>query len=176
MLDAEQQKIIDGLLTILVTDKHVTEADVPAIRKAFDHSDEDRFEEFLLADNVVTKQQLLPSLQKYYQLPALDVTGVLFDHALVVMFPKDVLLRNGFIPYLKDGDTLQVIASRPHDDELLEIIGNFVSYDVVFLVGIYGDISVAVEDFYDEALTIIDEDEDEATEDEDTEDIVDRLE
>jgi hypothetical protein len=98
------------------------------------------------------------ALTKYYQLEAIDVVGMLFDHNLLRKFPLDVMVRVGFIPHQQDGDVLEVIAARPQDSELLDIIGAYVSYDIVFTVGLYRDICDAAKEFYDESVAVVHED------------------
>lgn len=148
----QDQLFIDDFCAILVRHKMIKEQDVPGLCSAFEQNSALYFEEFLLTEEFVTKENLLQALELYYNLPSMDVVGVFFDHHLVRMFPKDVMLRNGFIPYDRDGDVLIVVASRPNNPKLAEIIGKFVSYDVTFLVGIYQDITDAAKEFYDESI------------------------
>jgi hypothetical protein len=63
------------------------------------------------------------------------------------------MLRNGFIPYDREGEIMEVIARDPSDDKLLAIIGNYVSYDIRFMVGLARDISDVVEEYDDASLT-----------------------
>lgn len=130
--------------------------DAAALQQAFKKSSALSLEEFLLEEDLVSKEELIDALGAYYNLPALDVIGIFFDHHLVRMFPKDVMLRNGFIPYERDGDVLMVIAAKPNHPELAEIIGKFVSYDVTFMVGIFRDICDMVKEFYDESIEVAD--------------------
>jgi len=162
--------MIDGLNRVLIAQGSITQNDAVDMHEAFKASEIERYEEFLADEEVVSKADLLKALQTYYELPALDVVGLLLDHDLVTKFPKEIMLENGFVPYQQDGDVLQVIAARPADADLLEVIGEYVSYDVVFLVGLHRDICDAVKEFYDESLTVVHEEE-EFTED--IEDIVD---
>jgi hypothetical protein len=159
------QHILDGITKVLVARKALQQHDVQPLHDAFRASAIERFEEFLVEEEVVTKEQLLAALQEYYQLPAIDVVGLLLSHELVIKFPKDLMLNHGFVPYQLDGDILQVIAARPNDADLSEIMVPFIGQDVVFAVGIYSDICDAVKEFYDPSITSlhevdIDEDED----------------
>ena len=159
-----EQHLIDGIIKVLVQLNHLSHEDAQALHDAFRKSEVERFEEFLLDEDIVSKEDLLPCLQVYYKLPAIDVVGVLFEHDLIIKFPKEIMLRNGFIPYQRDGDILQVIAARPQDTDLQEIISEYVSYETVFMVGIYRDICDAAKEFHDQALTAIEEDEEEEDE------------
>lgn len=169
---AYEQKLIDGITAVLVAQGALAQTEVGAIHSAFSATDVERFEEFLIDEDIVTKQALLQALQTYYKLSAVDVVGMLLQHNLVITFPKEIMLQYGFVPYQLDGDILYVIAARPQDPVVDEQIGNYVSYDIVFLVGLYSDITDAVKEFYDEALTMIHEDEDDELE-EDYEEIID---
>ena len=68
------------------------------------------------------------------------------------------MLRNAFIPLEVDENILIVIASEPDNGELLNIIGEFVSYDVRIDVGIRLDITDAISEYYEKSLTEVDED------------------
>lgn len=52
-----------------------------------------------------------------------------------------------------DENTLVLVASDPHNNDLLLEIGKYVSYDVQFKVGLYQDIIDAIKEFYDPSLT-----------------------
>lgn len=153
-----EQRLIAGITEALVAQGELAANEVVGLEEAFRATNVERFEEFLLDENIVSKQALLQAVQQYYQLTAIDVTGLLLEHSLVTKFPKELMLNYGFVPYQQDGDLLQVIAARPFDEELPDVIGTIVTYDVVFLVGIYRDIADAVKEFYDEAVTIVHED------------------
>ncbi len=168
-----EQKLIDGITAVLVAQGVLEQSEVAPIHTAFRATDVERFEEFLLDEDMVTKRALLQALQLYYELPAVDVVGMLLQHQLVVMFPKEVMLTHGFIPYQQDGDMLLVIAARPHDPLLDEQIREYVSYEPVFLVGLYRDIADAVKEFYDEAVTVTHDDEEEDASEDGYEDAVD---
>ncbi len=148
------QAFIDAFCEILVKNKALKNRDAKELEELFERSTAIYFEDFLLEEELITKEDLLKALGEYYQMPAIDVIGLFFDHHLVRMFPKDVMLRNGFIPFERDGDILIVIAARPRHPALPEVIGDFVSYDVSFMVGIYFDITDQVEEFYDESLEV----------------------
>lgn len=157
---------IHALCALLAKNKALKNNDAQALEKAFENSTAIYFEDFLIETDLVSKEDVLNALSEYYQMPAIDVTGIFFDHHLVTMFPKDVMIRNGFIPYERDGsisdpddnsgNILIVVAARPRHPELPEIIGKFVSYDVTFMAGLYRDICDQVDDFYDESIELAD--------------------
>jgi MshEN domain len=147
------QNIVDALCTILQKHKVLKPTDSDSLKKKFlDHNGR-IFEDFLMDQGVVTKEQLLDALSELYSVAAIDARGVFFDHHLLRMFPKDILLRHCFIPYDRDGDVLMVIASNPNNATLEQIIGDYVSYDVTFFVGIPRAIIDAIEDYYDLSIT-----------------------
>ena len=145
--------IVQALCKILEKNGVLRHFDAVSLEKAFKDRSDITFEDFLLEEGITTKPELLIALGEFYEVPALDIEGELLEHQLVVMFPKDEMLRNFFIPYLRDGDVLQVVASNPNNATLSEIIGRYVSYDVTYMVGIARDISDMVEEYYDASIT-----------------------
>lgn len=145
--------MIDQLCEILQKNKALSAQDAQGLKHAFADRSGSSLAEFLLQDGLVEKKDLLQALQEYYKTNAVDVTGLELNHHLVHMFPKDVMLRNIFVPWDREGDVLSVIAADPRDPQLPEIIGQFVSYDVAFVAGLAREIIDAVEDYYDESLT-----------------------
>lgn len=131
----------------------ISRLDEQTLVEEFKKNPAESFEEFLLDEELLSKQDLLKALQKYYDVPSIDLAGFFFDHDLVHLFPKEVMLNNQFIPYIVDGDLLIVIAADPSNEDLDEIIGRSVSYEVGYMVSIPHDITNAIKEFYDESLT-----------------------
>lgn len=145
---ATDKKVIDGILDILCDREILKRDDTEELKREYEKGETERFEDYLIDEGIVEKDDLLKVLQEYYNTPAIDVMGAMFDHDLLVKFPKDVLLRNCCIPYYQDGMLLFVIASDPNNEDLDEILGEFVSYDFQFLVGIPRHIDMMIKDFY----------------------------
>jgi hypothetical protein len=141
----------------------------------FEESAIQHFDAFLLEEGLVQKAQLLNILAKVYETPAFDVTGYFFDHELLLLFPKDFLLENLFIPLKADDETLFIIMNDPENLDVVETIGNYVSYNVDIQVGLAKDIERAIEEYYN--LDIVSESMEEEFEDDEEEmedaDIVD---
>jgi len=142
-----------GLLAILVRLEVIAAEDAIAIEKSFHDSDVDQLDDFLLREDIVSEDHLLNALSEYYQVPAFDVVGYFFERQYVRMFPKEMLLRNSIIPLEVDENIMIMVASAPSDPELLFEIGQYVSYDIQFYVGIGRNICDAVKEFYDAADT-----------------------
>lgn len=147
------KKFVTGFLEVLVRLKIVKAQDADTIRSSFENSAKEQFVDFLLEEGLVDREDILHALSEYYQVPSFDVVGYFFNHNVLHEFPKDVMLRNLFIPIDRDENMLVVVASEPDNDELLKIIGEFVSYDIVFQVGIAPDIADAIKEYYERALT-----------------------
>ncbi|MFA6066072.1 MAG: hypothetical protein WC707_02720 [Candidatus Babeliaceae bacterium] len=143
---------VDALCAIFEKNNLFKSSEISVLKKNFEAQSEIAFEDFLLEESLISKEHLLEALSELYQVPAIDVVGLFFDHNIVKMFPKDVMLRNIFIPYEHDGDVLVVIAYNPNNNALSEIIGEYVSYDVTYMVGLPRDICDAIKEFFDASL------------------------
>lgn len=149
---------ITKLLLELVRMQVVTERTAQDLEHAFNNAEQERFDDFLLEEGVVEKDDLLKALSQVYQVPYMDAEGYFFQMHMLHMFPKDLLMRYAMIPMEHEDDELIMVASDPTDPELLVRIGEHVSYDVQFCVGLYRDIIDAIEEYYDPALTQVSED------------------
>lgn len=146
---------VDCLCNIFLEKKFFNQDDIKSLKKDFNEGSISVFEDFLIDEGLLEKEDLLKSLSIYYQTEAVDAEGYLFNHHLLKMFPKDEMLRNMFIPYEHDGeneDVLIILAANPNNPDLLSIIGKYVSYDIIVFVGIAKDIIGAVEEYSDKPL------------------------
>lgn len=154
------KEFIQKLTDIFTRQNVITPQEAAVMHKAFADADSDDFVEFLIDEGLMDTTRMLTALGVYYQVPSFDVEGYFFEHNVLHEFPKEFLLRYGIIPLERDENMMIVIASEPDDDELLPAIGNHVSYDIRFLVGIRRHICDAVKEFYDRAITEVQADED----------------
>lgn len=155
---ASTHTFVNGFVQTLVRMNFMSKEEGQAADKAFHESAKENFVDFLLEEGLVDREDILKALSQYYKVPAFDVVGHFFEHNLLHQFPKDVMLRNAFIPLEVDENMLIVIASEPNNPDLLSIIGENVSYDVRIDVGIRLDITDAVEEYYERALTEVEQD------------------
>lgn len=156
----KSNEFVDKLTEILQSRKALKDREANAIKKAFVDSEIEQFDEFLIEEDVVEKEQLLVALGQYYQAKPFDVTGCFFDHELLKKFPKNFLLEQEIIPVEVDGDILSVVAADPNKDSLESMIKDYASYDIIFMVGLARDICDAVKEFYDKSISEVDYDED----------------
>ncbi|MBN1549661.1 hypothetical protein JW872_03295 [Candidatus Babeliales bacterium] len=163
---------VEGLSKILLNTGSITKEDAQIYVQEFEKSSKESFDDFLLEEGLVDEQALLRALSSYYNVPATDVIGLFFDRELLTNIPEDVLTRNAMIPYELDGNILIVIASNPSDPNLLPILGDYVSADIQFHVGLKRDILEVIREFYEKSETEID-DEEENEEPETLDDILD---
>ncbi len=154
----ERDIFIERLTDILLRNHAITREEARTYREQFEGTDHDNFDEFLVDEGLVSKEDLLKALGAYYEVPSVDVTGYFFDHDLVCNFPKDFLLRNEIIPLMLDGDILVVAAADPDDSTLEPKIGKFVPNDIEFQVSLARDIADAVKEYYDKSPTEVQED------------------
>lgn len=148
----ESLKTLRGLVEILNRKGLLRKKEADAVVNDFQKHEASYVEDFLIEEGIVEKEALLMALQEYFKVTAVDVLGAVFDHNLVRMFPKDVLLRNCCIPYQREDNMLFVITNDPSDDEKESILREFVSYDIEFFVGLPSDIDMMIKDFYQDPL------------------------
>jgi type IV pilus assembly protein PilB len=58
-----------------------------------------------------------------YELEFVDLDHFNIDHALFRSIPADLMLRYGFVPYRRDGQTLLIIVSDPRDVQAIDEVG-----------------------------------------------------
>jgi type IV pilus assembly protein PilB len=58
-----------------------------------------------------------------YQLEFVDLEHFLIDHALFRSIPADMMLRYGFVPFRRDGQTLLIVVSDPSDLQTIDEVG-----------------------------------------------------
>lgn len=148
-------KKIAGISALLVDNNLISFTDMKDLYEDFKTRDDISFEDFLLEEAVVTKDELLEVLSKYYKVPYFDTTGAFFDHHFLTLIPKDVMLEHLFIPYERDidSDILTVVAAEPDNAHLLEVLGQYIFHEINFMVGLPQDIIDAIEEFSDESIT-----------------------
>jgi len=152
MANTKNGGILQGLTTILADKGSINPEEIDTVQKLFSEQ-ELPYEEFLIAEGIVTKPELLDALAEYYELPALDVIGEFFDHHFLRLIPKGVLLRNAIIPLRREGDLLEVVVAQPDDAELLPLLWEYISDEVTLMVGFAPDIRETIEEFYDKSIT-----------------------
>ena len=144
----EKKPFTERVVTELVKSGICSVEESKNIIKTFEESTITYFDAFLLEEALVDRVQLLKILAKVYATPAFDVKGYFFDHELLLLFPKDFLLENVFIPLKTDDETLFIIMNDPENFDVVETIGNYVSYNVEIQVGLSEDIEEAIEEYY----------------------------
>ena len=149
----KHKEAIDGLSIILARNHKISAVDMEALHHSFHQSDDIAFEDFLLEEGVVEKEDLLEALSQYYGVPQCDVVGLFIEHYLLTLFPKDVLLEHMMIPISREDDTLWVVAAEPNDPHLPVVLGRYVSHSFAFMVGIAQDIRDTIREFADESDT-----------------------
>lgn len=163
---------VNRIAQALVKLKVMSAAEAESFEKEFSGRSKGRVDEFLLDEGIVDRENLLKALQSVFNIPSNDVRGYFFNHSILLLFPRDLLMNKAFIPLDIDNDILTIVVSNPEDDETMAMIGDYVPYSVNVLVGIRRDIIDAIEEYYDEDVATADieeeepEDEEELPEDE----------
>ena len=74
-------------------------------------------------------------LAERYQLEFVDLEHFNIDHGLFRSIPADVMLRYGFVPYRRDGQTLLIVVSDPRDLQTIDEVGVQLGLPVRVCVG-----------------------------------------
>ena len=146
---SRKKAFVRDFVKLLLKNGTVSVEDAFELKDAFYQRAKESFNNFLLSEGLVSKDDLLETLSQYYNVPYFDATGYFFKSDLLRAFPRDFLVRNAIIPIEKDENMLIMAASDPGDQELLPKIGKYVSYDIRFKVGIYQNIIDSVREYYD---------------------------
>lgn len=168
MNTSKKQVFIERLAGALVKLNTMSQQEADSFIKEFKDRARGRVEDFLLDEGLVDRETLLNALQAVYEVPQFDVRGHFFNRQLLLFVPKDFLIDKGIIPLEMDDEIMVVVMSNPEDEDVLETLGNYVSYNVDVMIGIHKDIIDAIEEYYDEDVAtadIYDQESNEADED-----------
>ncbi|HZW61843.1 MAG TPA: hypothetical protein VFF04_06480 [Candidatus Babeliales bacterium] len=155
----DKAAFMQALSDILVEHRVMSREQARDLLKSFGDSTIEEFEDFLLDQGLVEKDDLLAALSKYYNVPSFDVADFFFERHFLREFPLDFLVRNEIIPVDTENNThLIVVAAEPNRSGLESAIRGFVSYDVIFNVGIRQDIVDAAREYYDASVTEVNQD------------------
>ena len=149
---AAYKQYVEELTAILVSNDALGPEDGEAMQREFYNYTLASYEDFLLEMGVLDRYQLLEALEQYYNVRAIDVLGEVFDPTLVQQIPYHVLIEHNAVPYGQDGAQLMVVTGNPQSDEIESAFGDYVSYDLVFFVGIPRHIRLMVQDYYQDSL------------------------
>src|SRR5436189_3395030 len=69
-----------------------------------------------------------------YRLPFLDLAHFNIDHDLFRTIPADLMLRYGFVPFAREGNTLAVVLSDPTDLPMIDELGMLLGMPIRVLV------------------------------------------
>src|SRR5215218_5530048 len=73
-------------------------------------------------------------LAERYRLPFLDLAHFNIDHDLFRTIPAELMLRYGFVPYGRDGNTLVIVISDPTDLPMLDELGMLLAMPIRAMV------------------------------------------
>jgi hypothetical protein len=153
---AKKQMFVSKLADAFVKLQIFSAEEAESLVKEFQGRAKGRIDDFLLDEGIVDRETLLKALQAVYGVAPFDVRGHFFNHQLLLFFPKDFLLNQGFIPLDVDDEIMTIVMSNPEDEETLDTLSRYVSYNVNVFVGIRRDISDAIEEYYDEDVVTAD--------------------
>ncbi len=153
---AKKQMFVNQLADALIKLQVFSADEAESLVKEFQGRAKGRIDDFLLDEGIVDRETLLKALQAVYNVAPFDVRGHFFNHQLLLFFPKDFLINQGFIPLDVDDEIMTIVMSNPDDEETLDTLSRYVSYNVNVFVGIRRDIADAVEEYYDEDVVTSD--------------------
>jgi type IV pilus assembly protein PilB len=73
-------------------------------------------------------------LAERYRLPFLDAAHFNIDHDLFRSIPADLMLRYGFVPYRREGNTLVIVVSDPTDLPMIDELGVLLATPIKVMV------------------------------------------
>lgn len=73
-------------------------------------------------------------LAERYRLPFLDLAHFNIDHDLFRTIPAELMLRYGFVPYRRDGNTLVIVVSDPRDLPMIDELGTLLGTPIRVMV------------------------------------------
>src|SRR6188508_3793589 len=82
--------------------------------------------EEILADGAVdtaAEESTARRLALRYQLQFVNLEEFKIDHNLFRSIPADLMLRYGFVPYQREGQTLLIVVSDPSDLQTIDEVG-----------------------------------------------------
>lgn len=153
---AKKEMFVSRLADAFVKQQVFSPDQAESLVKEFKGRAKGRIDDFLLDEGLIDREVLLKALQAVYGIAPFDVRGHFFNHQLLLFFPKDFLLNQGFIPLDVDDEIMTIVMSNPEDEETLDTLSRYVSYNVNVFVGIRHDIVDAIEEYYDEDVVTAD--------------------
>lgn len=149
---AYEKNFVVGIVAVLVDNKVISGKEANALVQNFNHQSEATFDEFILSEGLVSKEDLLNALSEYYQVPAVDVRGYFFDTGLVKSMPKSFLLRYSVLPMEVEQNIMTVVAACPDLPGLDSKLEEYGSYVIEFRVGLQRDIDDLIGEYYEEPI------------------------
>jgi len=149
---SSETNFVTGLVAVLVENEVITAKEAQALIQDFGNQSSASFDEFVLSEGLISKEDLLLAVSRYYQVPAVDVRGYFFDIGLVKSFPKDFLIRYGIIPMETEQNIMTVIAYCPDLPGLDSKIEEYESYVIEYRVGLWRDIIDVIDECFDEPI------------------------
>ena len=139
--------IPEKLGRILVKAKVVTEEQ---LQKALQIQKKEggRLGSILVKSGFVEEQQLLKTLSQQYGIPAIDLTNIEIDPAVIKLVPSEVINKYYVMPIKRSGTTLSLAMVDPADVHALDDIKFMTGYEVVPLVASEASVVAAITRFY----------------------------
>ena len=156
---ADKATFLETLSQILISHRVMSPERAEELKRVFQDSPHEEYDDFLIKEGLIDSNDLLQALSVYYKVPSFDVVDHFFRTFLLHEFDKDFLLRNAIIPLEVENQTHMImVAAEPFRSGLESAVKGFVDFDVSYMVGIRTDIIDAIEEYYDKAVTEVQQD------------------
>ena len=149
---SSDKNFVTSMAAILAEHKIMSAKEAQSLVLNFSNQSDITFDEFVISQGLVSKEDMLNVLSEYYQVPAVDVRGLFFDIGLVKSMPKEFLLHYGILPMEVDQDIMTVVAYRPDIPGLESKLEEYGSYVIEFRVGLWSDIVDVINECYEEPI------------------------
>lgn len=134
------------LIKELVSRNILSQPDADSLEAAAKSQDKD-FGQILIAQNIISDDDLLKIKSELYKLPAMSLETVTPDKEALTEFPEDIVALYKIAPFGKHDSTMSVAVLNPEDIGALEAL-KFIAQDKNITIGQY---LISYKDF--EALT-----------------------
>lgn len=136
----------------LITREHLARG----LEEQKDSSGQLRLGTILIKNGYISEQDLTSFLSKQYGVPAINLTELEVDPAVIKIIPADIAQKYQIIPVNRAGSTLIVAMSDPSNIFAVDDIKFMTGYNVEVVVAPEAALKAAIDKFYDQSASLAD--------------------